>query len=35
MKSYAIAAFAVAAAALSSSTFAAAADLMNQYFIGR
>ena len=35
MKSLAIATFAVVAAAVSSSTFAAAADLMSQYYIGR
>ena len=35
MTKFTIAAFAVIAAAVSSSTFAAAADLMNQYYIGR
>lgn len=35
MTKFTIAAFAVVAAAVSSATFAAAADLMSQYYIGR
>ncbi len=35
MTKFTIAAFAVVAAVVASSTFAAAADLMSQYYIGR
>ena len=35
MTKFTIAAFAVIAAAVSSATFAAAADLMGQYYLGR